>query len=249
MAGANFNPPVWFVEGITQNLYPEYLKKCMDQCALVWRSGELAMLAGYIGDNKSTNITERSVRCAMVAWLLEREDRAVLFRKILKESGAGVPVDAAWITSNTPGISSIVELEEAWDAWMLKQKRIVRLPGSDKAGDLQWLSGQLLLSSEGFATGESNTQLSLSPDEVAEGATAPWLREAARSRALSIRIYSAGRCDDCRAAAQAYGRFFDAVAEDARAARLKSLLREAVSLKAKLQQEVDSEQLKEQHGR
>lgn len=221
--------PFWLTQGIAQNLYPELRKRNSEAMLAKWHAGTMLSLNQLLSDGL-TDVGPEELRMArglLVGWLLSfGRDAAVLPRIFAETARTGAvtadQVDGVLVTA---GVSNA---GQAWDVWMLRQKRMVYLPGSTAVKDLLKLRRLLLIYPEDF-------DISL-PDEGAAGLDVRALmrhkknegvRQAAKSRFIELQLSAAGRDESFAKLVAAYGKFFMGVAEKKADWRLRGYLKDA----------------------
>jgi hypothetical protein len=175
-------------------------------------------------DNSEVEI-QRSVRGLFFGMILAEKTRDAFLVGVFSRLAGGLDAGVSWLAAAIPGCSSPTDVDARWDEWVLRQKRVVCLPGSPRADDLIWLEDNLLFPLEAFDIPQSaDLRKFFTMSDLVEGVDSKKVRDAARGKAGSLRILSAGRSDSLRKVVESYCVFLDAVATDAGRRSIAELL-------------------------
>jgi len=221
--------PFWLTQGIAQNLYPELRKRNSETMLAKWLAGTMPPLSGLLSDDTTDVDPEelRKARGVLVGWFLSFGRDAAVLPHIFAETARTGSVTAEQV-DGVLATAGVFDEGQAWDAWMLRQKRMVYLPGSTAIKDLLKLRRLLLIYPEDF-----DIQL---PNEGSAGLDVHALmrhkknegvRQAAKSRFIELQLSAAGRDESFTKLAAAYGKFFMGVAEKKADWRLRGYLKDA----------------------
>lgn len=234
--------PYWLSEGMSQNLYPLLRARARDHVVQRWQRGELGLLQHAIRlDEPRVEVTDadagapavplayRALCGVFVDWILAEGSEAGVFEQILDRLAGGGAITATWLASRFPGAaSSVAGMDEAWDQWLLRQKRVVDRPGRLTAGAVDRLKAALLL-----YTGRSGIPLlddgfrRLSYGELVERRGEAWVKALCRSKQTALRLLAGGRGAAYRRTIDAYCAFFAALDRGAGEDALRELLKRA----------------------
>jgi hypothetical protein len=117
------------------------------------------------------------------------------------------------------------DLDEAWDRWILRQKRMVYEPGRVTTNTTIHLRDQLVLypGMSGVPL-EKDVHLRIELRDLITRQDEPWIPTAAKSKATSLKILAAGRGEAFKAVVGSFCRFFDALTDRAKPRTLADLL-------------------------
>ena len=242
--------PAWLAQGVARNLRPEMRARDTELVIDRWQRGEVASLSrliwlteGAAGDAAvglaGTNDLERAVCGVFTGWLLSHKDRADLFKTIVGTLATGHMLTGAWLAGYLPGCTDIAEIDAAWDAWILRQKRVVREPGKSTANAVDQLRGLLLLYSgdSGIPQSEKRDYRRITLPELIESRRAEWMPAFCEQKCAALRVLALGRSKAFVGAVDAYCRFFDALGKGKRKGVLEERLQEAETAMATLEKE------------
>lgn len=219
--------PTWFVRGIVQNLTPRFKARNAIDVIRKWETGKLP---GFCPLFRSLAVSEPDPALSgfLVAWLAVLDAQTDCFSKLLARLTCGESVDCATFAGWVPRGGSATELDEAWERWILRQRRIVYEPGKTDAAGLARLKAELLL-----YPGRSGIPLDGDPyrrmelRRLIERREEAWIAPLARDRLIALRLAAAGRGKALEDVADLYGRFFEALASGAGERALQELLHQA----------------------
>ena len=258
--------PDWLSVGLAQNLDSQ-LRATNSLIAFdLWQEGKLPTLretlatradecrededtpAGREGEKTGAQVSpmrrNRSSCGSLVGWLLSLPGKADCLERIIERLGAGEPVTVEWLSTGIPGCASIADLADKRDAWILREKRLIRRPGVVTLRLMNQLRAELLLSSDFSGTpweGEPVQKLTMA--DLVGKRNEKWISAAARSRSASLRTLSVGRGGEFQHVVDLYCRFLEAVILGGRPGRLKSFLQEAEDARKALAEKVGKETL------
>jgi len=249
-ARAPIQVPIWLSEGLAQNLYPHLRARNYETVMLRWQSGRVPTAAEIIRckplgpDGAVAPQEERAVRGVFVGWLLALTNSQDCFRAIFQQLAATNAVSPEWLGGIISGDRSAAELDAGWDRWVLRQKRMVRVPGTVPRTLLQQLDAELLLypGVSGIPEGARIVRPMKLKDLIAER-KAPWVRAWALERIGRLRLLAVGRGQRFGSTVEAYCRFLEALSAGARRAKLEKLLVAAEKQRLVLRVEVEEASL------
>lgn len=231
--------PRWLVEGLVQNLDPARRARNAEQVLDRWVAGRFSTLRSWdllLAPSGFTDLPpypssedgefRRAVAGVFTAWFFYHLRGRNPLETILEELVQNRPVTVDWMVRQIrPGLDADAE----WDAWLLRQKRTVHLPGQATRTTLDQIRAAVLLFSPDSGMRELNRggRIVVLPEDLIGERKDRALREACRAKAMELHLLAAGRGEEARAAAEAYARFFESVAEGSPPRRLRRRLAEA----------------------
>lgn len=226
--------PFWLSEGMAQNVHPSQRARNRDLAWAAWQEGKLPPLSDFL---TLTNSSGRQPICGFVVqWFLQLPDKADRFRALFQTLSAGEAISPEWFVGSIRGCSSFADVEEVWENWLLRQRRVIYHPGRTTPNSLVHLNSELLIyvSDLGipFPSGVYDV---VELESLIDDRNADWMRQFARDKAVRLRLLAVGRGPDFLRVADAYGVFFDGLAEKKSAKRLRKCLHSAESEKAQFE--------------
>jgi len=218
--------PRWLAVGAARNLYPAFRAENAAHGIALWERAAAPSVAQILREDAAP---APEVCGLFVDWLRDQPDRAALFRRLFARVGSRQPTDAAWLVTALPSVEDGTALQHAWDAWILRQKRVVFRPGTVTERAIQQLKSALLITPHSAAADPEMSRGPLTPQGLIALRAAPGAAAAARDKAARLRVRFIGRGDAFARVVEAYARFFEAVAEDRDERRLRELLKKAAT--------------------
>lgn len=242
-AGAGAAPPPevphWLSLGVSQNLYPETKEQNRAVVLAAWRSRGLPPLSAVVeepgiypagpGAAATNDVARRKAVCGLFAgWLLSLPDKPQRLQRLFDRVAEGGDVPFDWVAVSALGCPGAADAEERWDNWLVKQKRVVNLPGVAPPGMADLFRGELLLypGDSGIPVG-SNVQARLTARDLIPLREERWIPGVARRKTARLRLLATGRGPQAAAVADAYGGFFGALESGSGAGELARLLEAA----------------------
>ena len=258
-------PPPWLSEGLAQNVYPELRSRNSQQCLAMWEFGEAITVAEILkggsrgkpaaqapGGTAAGTVTSssdlvsggsgrwlgeksRAVYGVFLAWILSLPQHKECGEKILGHLANGTPITAMVLAPFIPGCSSAVDVEDAWDQWLLRQKRLVTAPGETSAAAVEQLDAELLLypGVSGIPLDGDSSRPMRFRDLIGQR-NAEWIPAFAAGKSIRLRLLGVGRGREFQDVVEFYCRFLDALGARKRESVLKSLLTDAEQKKETL---------------
>jgi hypothetical protein len=217
--------PAWLAAGMAGNLLPARKAANSREAYTRWRAGALPSPAVLL--RAPAGRPDRAGSGLLIGWLLDRpasdERLALLFSAIGSQDGM-TPRVLAQAAIGRPDLSG---LDSEWDAWMLRQRRMVYEPGRTSAWDVEMLEGELLLYPGSFGIPRGRQTGPLAVRDLLEHRDAAWLPVTVFSKVRSLRLIAVGRGPDLAAAVEGYVRVLEALESGADDAELARLLTDA----------------------
>lgn len=120
--------PAWLSWGVAQNLDTKLRARNGRHVLARRQAGDSPLLVDFLRRDGGAS-PDRGYCGLLVAWLSALPQRAQRFRRVLDRVSGGKPISPEWLLTQVPGCESVVQLEERWDEWILRQKRVVYVPG------------------------------------------------------------------------------------------------------------------------
>ena len=221
--------PVWLAEGIAQNLYAGQRKRNSEKMLAQWKEGRMIPLATLLGDDQADLDPEslRMARGLLVGWLLSFGKDAAMLGRVCDEALKDGRADSEDVIGLLMA-EGVTDPGAGWDMWMLRQDRMVYLPGGTTMNDLAWLKAQLLIypADFGIRLSEDLPEKLVCEDMIALK-DVKGLRDILETRFVEMQLKGAGKGDEFRGIVDAYCRFFDGVIKEKADWRLKGYLTDA----------------------
>lgn len=221
--------PAWLWRGVARNLYPAMRNRSAKAVEDRWQTGSLMPLSEFLRSAAPAEAAacERELAGSLVAWLASLPDQAEVFKRLFERLADGQAASPEWMSTLIPGASSVPSLEEKWDEWMLRQRRIIREPGKVTPDVMQEFRARLLLypgdSGIPLTGGEGVSHRFPLRDLIARRAE-PWIPEFARRKAVGLRLSAVGRGPELEVVVEAYCRFLQALGDRGTPSSLEVLL-------------------------
>jgi hypothetical protein len=246
--------PYWLAAGLAQNLYPSLRARNSRVVVQRLEEGRVITASEFLRRGvqrpaaPKTAATESaqalrpdfapvdSVACGVfVGWLLSLPESATLLQRLFVRLGNGQSISPEWLSESVPGCTSPTDLDERWDGWVLRQKRMVREPGVVTPAAMTQLNAELLL-----YPGVSGIPLAANPGQsfgladLIPRRTETWAPAFVRLKSERLRLLAVGQGPEFVEVAERYCRFLQALAANASERKLQSLLQEAQRRQAEL---------------
>lgn len=231
--------PKWFIQGISQCIYPELKKRNADLVIKMWRSGELKPLSYYLEDvayGASRDVeSTKAVRCIFMDMLMNRYQEKSCINSIMKRVSENAAIDADWLFKDCLGYESVPMIDEAWDKWIIRWKKIICLPGSTTKDDVNKLKQNLVLSIDKEGGTLMDPHEFIRFGAVIKRKDEEPIRKAAAAKIVELNMISVGRSDDFRQTVDAYNAFLREISQGSSMWALKGLLDNANELMSLLE--------------
>jgi hypothetical protein len=243
-------PPAWLSVGLAQNLYAGVRARNSRLVLDQWQSGRLPTVPAFLGrDEPGTGAVYRATCGLFAGWLMSAPGKAERFEKIFDTLAGGEAITTQWLTANMPGCNTVMDLDEEWDRWILRQKRIVYEPGTVFLEQVQQLKAELLLY-PGFSDiplmGDLERPITFR--ELIPERGKPWLVGFVKPKAARLRVLGVGRDKAFGDVIEAYCRFLEALPETGKAGSLEKLLNEAERSLRQLEHQIKTRARNEDPG-
>jgi hypothetical protein len=250
--GAATNPPAasppaavpgWLAVGLPRALFAVRRQDDRQQVLAEWEAGRQSTLPVFLESMRAlgpclpTRALDRARCGVLVAWIASQPDRDRAFARLLSAL-AGDPATMNgdwWAGLLRVEQAGAVGLDAAWDARMLRERRVVDAPGRTTRADVRRLRAALLIFPGLYGMPFSGTPYgTVEWSALIEMRDRPWLRDFCRNKGASLRLLAAGRGPALLKVADAYSAYLEAVAEGRAAWRLRRLLGAALDAEGEL---------------
>jgi hypothetical protein len=229
--------PRWLAAGLAGYLDPDERAARSLSVLEDWQDGLLPSLSRWLNDPAGEPPPQPAMSTLFVSLLLRFEAPAPVLPRLFAQLAAGGRPDPAWV-ADALGLEGPGALEEAWDAWVLRQQRVIYRPGSTTEPALERLRAELLL-----YPGDCGIPISV---ELPAGAglwallphaDAAWVPAFCRAKLADLQMAAVGRDAGFRDVVQRYAAFLEALADGARESRLRERLHAADEAMKQLEQQ------------
>ncbi|MCX7590286.1 MAG: hypothetical protein N2255_01520, partial [Kiritimatiellae bacterium] len=216
--------PVWFARGVVQNLASESRAANAAEVVQRWESGKLPGFCTVFHELKGPD-PDPCLSALVVAWMTFFDTQTQAVAKFLCALQAGEQIACSWFLTCVPRATTIGDLDGLWDEWILRQKRMIFLPGRTDHTGLERVRAELLL-----YPGRSGIPLDGEPYRriglpvLVGRRTEAWVEAFARGRVIALRLAAAGRGKAVEQVAELYCHFFEGLAAGESERKLLKLL-------------------------
>jgi hypothetical protein len=240
--------PPWLVQGIVQNLSAAARAASAEAVYESWRDGampSLESLLGLRGEGRAAGPGDPAPgACAgmLVAWLRSLPQSADGFRRLFGVLAAGGDAGVGFWVGVVPGCRSPADVEAAWDAWILRQRRVIHVPGETTRLAVEGFKAQLLLYPADSGIGsEREFRGPLRLADLLGHRRSSWLGDVVGSRIAALRLASAGRGPALARVAELYVAYLSGLAGREGAETLRDRLRAADAALAELEMDLGAD--------
>ncbi len=210
--GAALDAPAWLVGGFERNLSIDDRAAAMETVLTAWQAGQLGPIASLL-DGRPTLVRAkaedhavliRAWQGAFVYWLSMPQGRANRFRALFDRIARGAPVTADLVFGLLPDGAG-ADLDEAWDRWLLRHRRVVHHVGAVSERVLDVLHAELLLYPGSCAIPlniDASPPLRLA--DAIRRRDEPWVPGFARVKIARLRMLGTGRAKALQDVVEAY---------------------------------------------
>jgi hypothetical protein len=231
--------PRWFSTGFAYDLYPVLKAGCMREAVARWQTGTLAGCQEILSKGPQRTLPASgsardprpvdAVACgALVAWILDGPNRGTFFDSMCRHLAEGSEITPEFLRRALLSSNASGSLNDAWDAWLLRQRKTVYTPGDTPPEALALLRAELLLypGLSGIPLA-SNAVSALTLDFMIAQRDEAWVADTAKAKASRLRMLAIGRGTGFQKVVGLYCRFLEALNTKRRPGELERLLREA----------------------
>ncbi|OVE74109.1 hypothetical protein BVX94_01570 [bacterium B17] len=209
-----YQVPLWLSCGIKENIMPKDRESNSNDVVVRWMDGTLPPLSSVIVPQSRFNYAQKTPDEALcgvfVSWLLSVPKSRVLFGDIFSRLADGKEVSLDWLAQKIPGCGSRTKMSEAWDWWLNGEKRRIYKPGTTSLAAIKDLQSELLIYPTNFGISRnSGLPKVVMLSELVNLRNEEWVKKAAASKSISVKLTAAGRGKDFIAVADLYCDFFD----------------------------------------
>ena len=219
--------PRWLSVGLARNLTRTQRAADARDVLAAWQAGRVPPLAEWLVKPPQAwdSLTDGPVASVWMAWLLEAPLGQARMRWLFNHLDQREAVSADDAAGELVGVASRADMEVAWDAWIMRQKRKVFRPGTVPPEAVERFAAELLLYPGGFgiplASGikRGDGFVALVAQREAE-----WIDGFCRTKLTALRVLAVGRGSAFHRTVDCYAQFLDALARHKRPDRLRELL-------------------------
>lgn len=221
--------PDWFLYGLARHIGNTTRGEDFDLVYAQWSRGRLPPVSEWLAAEPRPALSHPAVAAVLAAWILDRPGKPVA--ELLRGLAAGHPWSGEQAVRALRGGDDPGGLNESWDAWLTAGARAVRQLGVTPPAVVARFRSQLLVypADTGAPVPQSWRGRTLS--ECVDAAPDASMRDAARNRAMRIRLFAAGRDATLRRVADAYGVVLDGIAAGVAPEKLRVLLLQAEEMR------------------
>jgi len=223
--------PAWLALGVAQTFYPAYKSQNASILLEQWERGLAPTLKQFLApveEDSLENVHDKAVCGMFVGWLSSLPDAPEVFDSLFCRIAEGLPPSREWMIETLKDCETAIGLEKLWDKWILRQKRLVYMPGVVTPRILRQFKDELVVYRENSDVSDGSDLLfRCTLEELIPRRKEPWIPASARNKITRIRILFMGRGSEMNAVIESYSLFLQALAEGKREARLRSLFAKA----------------------
>ncbi len=228
------DPPAWLLAGVARHVATGNRLADFDRVQTQWLRGRLPSLADILAPEPPACLLHPAMQAVLAAWLLDRPGEPL--GALLRRLAAGTTWSPALVIEALQEPKGLTGLCEEWDAWLIASMREIRQVGATTPGLVSAFRAQLQIYPGDYGLPFPEPWRGRSPDECLSWPATPEVRQALRSKAMAIRIFSAGRDGALQRTAVAYAVFLDALAAGEAPGRARSLLAQAEAERKRLEE-------------
>jgi hypothetical protein len=178
-----------------------------------WKWMESLPLAATGATGRVPSREDRISAGLFTAWLLSQPEKGAVVEKVLQRAADGSGVTSEWLADALLEHGNMMALDETWDRWVIRQRRVVNTPGV--AGPDDWVDMNLDLL---LYAGDCGIPLAGEPfarlewNDLVVGRDRPWIPAFARAKAVMLQVLGAGKGEKMGRTVAAYGEFLDGLA-------------------------------------
>jgi len=221
--------PLWLSQGLAQNLDSVLKGRNVRNVLGRWEKGRVVPLGEIVRSKPGDrNYPDKSLCGLLVAWILSLPNRTECFHRIFERLAEGKDISPEWFASCIDGCGSDTDLENRWNNWICRQKRVVYEPGLVTGCLINELRAELLLYPGGFgipSSGKLGQRIHLR--DLIKEREARWLPAFCDSKRAALRILAAGRGEEFADVVDSYCRFLVALGKRKSRRSLERLVRKA----------------------
>lgn len=221
--------PLWLAHGINENMDAGRRAENSSDVVARWMDGKLPGLSSVIlpGDQYKgfAEPIDKALCGVFTSWLLSVPGSRVLFGDMFSRLADGKDITLDWLAEKMPDCGSRTKMIEAWDWWLNAEKRRIYKLGTTPIGLVKDLQSELLIyPADSGISMKAGIPKAMSPADLLELSGEDWVRKAARSKSISLKLISAGRGESFIEVIDLYCEFFDMLANGAKEKELKVAL-------------------------
>ncbi len=231
--------PGWLPLGLSR--YLNARTRAGDSRAVLdkWQRGKLALLKDVLSvDPAPGDSLAAAAQGMVVSWIVSMDNTKEVMDSAFDCLVSGGTLDADWMFFAVRGCASVVDLEEKWDTWILRQKRMVHIPGLAVRFEDYRMDAALLLYPGLFDIPLNDHPYSaIEWERLVERRKEPWIEGFCRKKSTDLRILTLGRNVQAREVIESYCKFLSVLQKGGSERKAGKLLEEARALQRKLNAE------------
>ncbi len=205
----------WLGAGVAQNLYPELKTRNSRVMVSMWREGQRPTWEDLlqVGRDRPPLREERAACGMAVQWLYAVGRGPEWIREAVRREAAGQRVTPEWLVARQPELSSVRDMEIAFDLWMAEQTRVRHPDGVVAPHGIEDLERALVIEGDrlgAFFRGVLPERLSL--EDLVAMRYEPWMPQLAAMMEWRVRALGIGQAPGYRQVTEQFGDFFSALA-------------------------------------
>jgi hypothetical protein len=242
------NMPPWLWKGIERNLVPDESANHMEDGLKLWSSGGLATVWDILDDtdaaerNMSVEDENRLVSYSVfVRWLSSLPGKPARFRQIFETVAAGKVLSIHRMESLIADGGARLSLDESWDRWLVRQRRVVFTLGMVSTRIIGQLRSELLLyrGACGIPLG-AELRSGASMVDLLALRREEWMSEFIKDKRSRLDLLAAGRTAEFQRVVLQFGEFLSNLESDVADTVLLGRLRAAYAALNDLAEQVRS---------
>ena len=221
--------PHWLSRGLAHSFYADLRARDSDEGVDRWERGKLPPLAGFLRvATRYRRAADSPMSGLMVGWMLSQRGSRADLRRLLARLGEHRTCPPEWLLMLFGNCRSVMDLESAWDGWILAQRRVVHQPGVVTLRVVRELERErLLYGGDSGIPFKGRLGYRTTMHELIESRGEPWLQDVARLKGLKLRQLGVGRGEEVAEVVDRYCKFLAAVARGGKESDLRERLDEA----------------------
>ena len=228
--------PGWLPLGLSRYLNAHARAGDSRSVLAEWQRGKLVLLQDIVSvDSAEEDSSVAAAQGMLLSWIVHMDNTKEVMDSAFDCLVSGGALDADWMSSAVEGCSSVADLEERWDAWILRQKRMVHIPGLKDTFEDDRMEAALLLYPGLFDIPlNEHPHGAIEWDMLVERRKEPWIKGFCRKKSTDLRILTLGRDVHAREIVESYCRFLSVLQKGGSERKVRKLLQEARDLQQEL---------------
>jgi len=218
--------PHWLSRGLAHSFYADLRARDSDEGVDRWERGKLPALAGFLRvADRYRKAADSPMSGLVVGWMLSQRGSRADLRRLLARLGERRTCPPEWLLTLFGSCRSVMDLESAWDGWILAQRRVVHQPGVATLRVVRELARErLLYGGDSGIPSKGCIGYRTTMRELIDSRGEPWLRDVARLKSGKLRLLGVGRGKEVAEIVDQYCTFLAAVARGGKEKDLREQL-------------------------